>query len=100
MTDTDIADDEGITIPAHLTPALRAIWDEVIQTVYDDTPPAVVESLCTQIKTMRDARALIEKDGIIVTDGKNNAVEHPALAIERATMKAISEMNKVWAVGR
>lgn len=67
-------------------------------TLYTDTPPAVVEAICTQVKTMRDARVLIEKDGVVVTDGKNNAVEHPAIAIEQKTLKHISDLNKTWAI--
>lgn len=85
-------------VPVHLTPELKEIWREVVPTLYGDTPPAVIEAICGQIKTMRDARALVEKDGLVVTDGKNNAVEHPAIAIEQRTLKHISELNKTWAI--
>lgn len=85
-------------VPVHLTPGLKEIWKEIVPTLYVDTPPAVVDAICTQVKTMRDARALIEKDGVVVTDGKNNAVEHPAIAIEQKTLKHISDLNKVWAI--
>lgn len=85
-------------VPAHLTPQLKEIWKEIAPTLYIDTPPAVIEAICSQVKTMRDARALIEKDGVVVTDGKNNAVEHPAIAIEQRTLKHISELNKTWAI--
>lgn len=82
--------------PPHLSERLSAIWDEIEPTLFADTPASVVEALCTQVKTLRDAREKIESDGVIVVDAKNNAVEHPACATERAALKIISDLNKVW----
>lgn len=84
--------------PARLSPKLKAIWKEIEPTLYADTPPTIVEAICAQVKTLRDARELIEKDGLIVQDGRNNAVEHPAIATERNAMRQLSELNKEWAI--
>lgn len=85
-------------MPDNLIEPLKSIWTQIAPTLASNTPPAVIEAICTQIKTFRDARALIEKDGIVVTDARNNAVEHPALMIERAALKLISDLNKTWAI--
>lgn len=84
--------------PSHLSEALAAILREIEQTLVPDTPPAVKEALAIQVKTMRDARRAIEEDGLVVRDAKNNAVEHPALAIERAAAKTIDTINREWAL--
>jgi len=85
-------------IPAHLSEPLKSIRRQILPTLSSNTPPAVIESICAQIKTLRDARALIERDGIVVNDARNNAVEHPALSIERAALKLVSDLNKTWAI--
>ena len=84
--------------PKHLGPELIAIWREVEPTLYGDTPLSMVEAICSQLRTLRGARALIEKDGLVVMDGKNIAMEHPALAIERNAIKQLAELNGKWAV--
>ena len=75
---------------------IKAIRSEVEQDLRKETPLAVVEALCWQIKMMRDARTLIEGDGVIVRDSRNNAVEHPAIETERAAMRVVSEMMMLW----
>lgn len=68
-----------------------------IITELEDTPEAramtrpELEALAGQIARLRDAQARIDKDGLIVQDGKSNPIEHPAIAIE---LKAQDEIRK------
>jgi len=84
----------------HMSEELREICDEVTPTLQPNTPPAVIEALAIQIQTLRAARRLIDGDGLIVTDGKSNAVAHPALAVERAATTQITDMQRRWGARR
>ena len=83
--------------PKHLSKPLAAIWSELAPTLTEFAPLSIIEALAVQTKTLRDARAAIDADGLIVRDVKQNAVEHPALAIERAAIAQIHQLNKEWA---
>lgn len=82
--------------PEPLDSTLHAIWQEVADDLKDKTPAAIVESICTQIKAMRDIRALIDTDGVMVRDGKNNPVPHPGLQMERDAQKHLAAMMNMW----
>lgn len=60
------------------------------------TPPALLEAMAGQLKTMREARRLVEVDGVMVRDGKQNPIEHPCLAVERAAQKALNDLMRFW----
>ena len=60
------------------------------------TPAALLEAMAGQLKVMREARRLIETDGVMVRDGKQNPIEHPCLAVERAAQKALNELMRGW----
>jgi len=70
--------------------------EEVRAQCVPGTPAALVESMASQLRVMREARRLIETDGVMVRDGKQNPVEHPCLAVERAAQKALSELMRQW----
>lgn len=82
--------------PKHLSDELKAIWNEILPSYDEGTPPIILETICSLIQTLRQSRILIKKDGVIVRDGKNNAVEHPALGTERATITKINDMTRKW----
>lgn len=48
-----------------------------------------LEAVAGQIARLRDAQERIAREGLIVPDGKQNPVPHPALAIERAAQDEI-----------
>lgn len=48
-----------------------------------------LEALAGQISRLRDAQSRIAEEGLIVADGKQNPVPHPALAIEKAAQEEI-----------
>lgn len=67
-------------LPEHLAP----IWAEIEKQVYPEIGVVGLESLCIQVHRMRDARERIDKEGTVVADVKGLAVQHPAIAIEKA----------------
>lgn len=79
-----------MTAPAHLTPAVAAVWSEVI-TAYgsDEIVGPDLEAYCGQVAQLRDAQARIASDGLITADPKGNPIPHPAIAIERAAQDEI-----------
>ena len=69
---------------------------EAREMLKDKTPPAICEQLANQLKTSRDARAKIERDGIIVADSRGTPVDHPALKVEAAADKRVSNILRQW----
>ena len=82
--------------PESLTGELAEIWDELAPTLRTDAPPPVIEALCSQVSTLRKCRKLVATDGVIVRDGKNNPIEHPALGVERSALKQIATLTAKW----
>jgi hypothetical protein len=72
------------------------LTEEIRGQVAPGTPAALVEAMAAQLRTMREARQLIEADGVMVRDGKQNPIEHPCLAVERAAQKALNELMRPW----
>lgn len=67
-------------------------WDELASRWPDDLPMptgAAFEAWLGQVARMRQAQALIAKDGPIVADARGNPIPHPALAIEKAAQAEI-----------
>jgi len=77
--------------PVNLDPELHEIWEEMAEQVAPRAPDLAIEALCRQVALMRDAAGRIQKEGAIVVDGKGNAVQHPAIAIEREAGKQVRE---------
>lgn len=78
-------------VPKSLTGAAKEAWPEVCDL---DAPVHVLEALAVQIARLRDARARIDEEGLIIEGDKGKPVEHPALAIERA---AQTEIRRIYA---
>lgn len=80
-----------MNVPQHLPADVAAIWLEVV-TDHDD-PDFIVghelEAYCGAVARLRDAQRRISEEGMIVPDGKQNPIPHPALAIERASMEQL-----------
>jgi len=73
------------SLPEHLAP----IWDEMTGQVNQKIGAAGMEALCIQVFRMRDAQARVSRDGLMVSDEKGRATEHPALAVERAASREV-----------
>jgi len=74
----------------------NGLLEEIRAQCVPGTPAALLESMGSQLRVMREARRLIETDGVMVRDGKQNPIEHPCLAVERAAQKALSELMRQW----
>ena len=83
-------------IPENLDPEIESIWRELVFEIKRKIPRSIAESMVCQIRNIRDARKAIENDGIVVQDAKNNAVPHPALEIERQSIKTLNLLMKEW----
>lgn len=73
---------------------------EDLKGLEEGTPTAIIEAIRSQIKTMRDARELIDKDGVMVCDAKKNPIAHPCLAIEREAQAHLARLLKEWTARR
>jgi len=82
------------TLPAHIS----EIWEEVEGSVRAQIGEAGMESLCSQIHRMREARTRIDEEGIVVQDSKGNPTPHPALDIERRAQTEIRAWMKDFKV--
>lgn len=74
-----------MSAPEHLSPAARAVWDEVVAVAADprDVEGPALEAFCVQVARMRDAQARIDTEGLVVADEKGRPVPHPAVALEK-----------------
>lgn len=68
----------------------------VRESVVPETPGPLVEAMASQVDAMRQARALVDKDGVMVRDGKQNPIPHPCLELERQAQRALNELMRAW----
>lgn len=70
--------------PDHLDSAAAAVWAEVV-TAHDNPAKIVgpdLEAYCGQVALLRDARARIAREGLIIEDERGRPDVHPAIALE------------------
>jgi len=70
--------------------------DRVRASVVAETPLPLVEAMASQVDAMRQARALVDADGVMVRDGKQNPIPHPCLELERKAQQALNELMRCW----
>ena len=76
-------------------PSVEAM-KEVRLSVLADTPAPLLEAMASQVDAMRQARALVDADGVMVRDGKQNPISHPCLELERQAQRALNELMRGW----
>ena len=76
-------------------PSVEAM-KEVRASVLADTPAPLLEAMASQVDAMRQARALVDTDGVMVRDGKQNPIPHPCLELERQAQRASNELMRGW----
>jgi hypothetical protein len=69
---------------------------QVRGSVLPETPSALVEAMASQVDAMRQARALVDADGVMVRDGKQNPMPHPCLELERQAQRTLNELMRGW----
>lgn len=81
----------ALTPPDTLSEPVAQVWAEIVQV--HPRPHAIVgpalETYCTLVATLREARDRIEREGLVVESPRGEPVPHPALAVERATAKEL-----------
>jgi len=73
-----------------------AALEEVRASCVPETPSPLLEAMASQLLAMRQARALVEADGVMVRDGKQNPIAHPCLDLERQAQKQLAELMRGW----
>lgn len=69
---------------------------QVLSSVLPETPGPLVEAMASQVDAMRQARALVDADGVMVRDGKQNPIPHPCLELERAAQRTLNDLMRAW----
>jgi len=69
---------------------------QVKASVVAETPAPLLEAMASQLDAMRQARALVDADGVMVRDGKQNPIPHPCLELERQAQRALNELMRGW----
>lgn len=77
--------------PEGMTDAVAKVWCEI--TGAHPSPSTIIgpdlEAYCALIATLREARDRIEREGMVVESKRGEPVPHPALAVERATVREL-----------
>jgi hypothetical protein len=69
---------------------------QVKDSVVPETPAPLIEAMASQLDAMRQARALVDADGVMVRDGKQNPIPHPCLELERQAQRVLNELMRGW----
>jgi hypothetical protein len=73
-----------------------AALEQVRGSCVPETPEVLVEAMASQVLAMREARRLVEADGVMVRDGKQNPISHPCLDLERQAQRQLAELMRGW----
>lgn len=74
----------GRGAPEHLSEEMRAWWKRIVRAWrFSPHHLKVLQAACESWDRMVEARALLKKDGLTVTDRFGQLKPHPAFAIER-----------------
>ena len=82
---------ELVQPPDHLPAAVSAVWLEIVASndLVANVDRTALETYCTMVARVREARQRIEEEGMVVTDPRGRVIPHPALAVERQTAEQI-----------
>lgn len=80
--------------PQSLSAVAQEVWNEIVASndLAGTVDRAALEAFCTLMARLREARARVDAEGMVVKDGRGRAVPHPALAVERQ----IAEQIRAW----
>lgn len=87
----EAAPQELIEAPDHLPEAVADVWREIVASndLVGNVDRSALETFCTLMARLREARKRIEDEGMVVTDPRGRVIPHPALAVERQTAEQI-----------
>ncbi len=80
-----------IEAPDHLPEPVAEVWREIVASndLVGNVDRSALETFCTLMARLREARKRIEDEGMVVTDPRGRVIPHPALAVERSTAEQI-----------
>ncbi|MDI7865050.1 P27 family phage terminase small subunit [Rhizobiaceae bacterium n13] len=84
---------KGQTPPDHLSDAAKRWWKSVV-TDYELEPHhlKLLALACESWDRTQQARAILDREGICVTDDRKNVRAHPAVAIEKDSRIAFARL--------
>lgn len=81
---------EQIPPPDHLPDEVAEVWREIVASnELALVDRSALETFCTLMARLREARKRVEVDGMVVKDPRGRVIPHPALAVERSTAEQI-----------
>ena len=82
---------EPVEPPEDMPEEAAKVWREIVAAndLAGNVDRAALEAFCTLMARMREARARVEEEGLIVEDSRGRTVPHPALLVERQTAEQI-----------
>ena len=85
------------TPPDNLTTEQKAIFAEVLPYLEDSTPPQIVETIAATLGRIREARAILARESLVIVSHNGQKVSHPALKIEVLATKTLDLLMGNWA---
>lgn len=84
--------------PKNLSGEARRIWRKINENwILDEAALVILESALESFDRMREAQAILKKDGIVIKDRFDQEKQHPASLIERdaksAMLRALKSLN-------
>jgi len=86
--------------PRHLSPAMKRWWRDVVSTFeLESHDQRLLQSACEAWDRGQEARALIERDGLVVATANGGMKRHPAVAIEHECRIGFARLLRELALG-
>ncbi len=89
--------------PDHFPEAARQAWDVIVPTLakiglLDGIDSLALEGLCVLVARAREARTILERDGLVAESARGALVAHPAIRIERDAWTAFLRFAEQYAL--
>jgi P27 family predicted phage terminase small subunit len=83
-------------MPRDLTPRMQTAWRAIVRdldaaSLLDRADWAVVEALAVAVGRAREARVIVNRDGVLATNSQRQ-VAHPALGIEERAWREVRQL--------
>ena len=88
---------ESKTPPDNLTAAQKVIFAEFLPYLEDSTPPQIVETIAATLGRIREARAILARESLVIVSHNGQKISHPALKIEVLATKTLDLLMGNWA---
>lgn len=79
--------------PPEMSPEARALWRRIVaEFEFDAGEREVLEALCRAYQRQREAQAILDRDGIVMTTRFGEVRAHPAVAIARDSATLLARL--------